>query len=634
MLFDYQQDVYKQLCETLRSANCCCVIMGTGVGKTYVMNHFLEENNLKALVVTPRHTINDSWISVCGEKVEVITYSKLARIYKNISYDYDVIVFDEVHHIGAQKWGKPAKYLIDEVENLKVIGLTESPIRYTDAARNVAEEFFHNNIALGYDVPAAIEAGILNSVTYVGAFYNSDGLKKTLRGKIQSRLYAKLNLALNNTPTVKEIILKNMPEGKRKGIIFASTIDDIKFSMDFLKTVYPKAIIKSVHSKQSESINDKNMEWFKNTDEGYLCSVDMISEGVHINGVNTLIMLRRTESPTLFNQQLGRCLSSSSTENAVLFDLVNNKCSVRIVRNKLSIRVNNGFKDIQKFSPLSSSQLIIRDYTKDIIEVLEEIQKSLSRDWTEEEDNLLIDFYSKNEGGVGLISFVKENFKDRTYGACKARARVLGLSEPNVVPYTEEDDEIIRKYYPEGGAKVCLQYLANRDSNSIVQRASKLNVSYVCWTPEEIEIIKKYYPLEGNTIVNRLPNKTIYSIKAKARSMKIYSNNMSKKFTDEEAKIIQKYFAENGAEYVQKLLPNHSLEQIRSKAVHMGIKKAGRKKAVLCIETGVVYYPLTTVAQALNLKSKGSVNDIIKCCKGTRKTAYGFHWKYVEPKKD
>ena len=83
--------------------------MGTGVGKTYVTSEYLDINNLKALVVSPRNSINKSW-EKHTQRVETVTYQKLANIYKDIDYShYDVVICDEVHHIGAPKWGKSIK---------------------------------------------------------------------------------------------------------------------------------------------------------------------------------------------------------------------------------------------------------------------------------------------------------------------------------------------------------------------------------------------------------------------------------------------------------------------------------------------------------------------------------------------
>lgn len=50
-------------------------------------------------------------------------------------------------------------------------------------------------------------------------------------------------------------------------------------------------------------------------------------------------------------------------------------------------------------------------------------------------------------------------------------------------------------------------------------------------------------------------------------------------------------------------------------------------KKVLNIETGVVFDSLHDAAQSIN-KSSG-VSPISNCCKGKRKSAYGYHWKFI-----
>lgn len=631
MLLEHNKEVFTKMEDMLMTSGCCCVVMGTGVGKSYLIKELLEKKKYHALVVSPRQSINRSWEKLCGKKVETVTYQKLANIYKEIDYSYyDIVVCDEVHHIGAPKWGKAIKYLIDNKITM-IVGLTESSVRYSDGARDVALEFFHGNVAFGVDVPTAIKNKILNPVTYVGAMYNSDGLKKTLRGKIQSRLYAKLNLVLNKTPTVEEIIKKHMPEGNRKGIIFASTIDDIRFAIDFMHNIYPDAKIRVVHSKLPKSVIEKNMNWFKRVKSGYLCSVDMISEGVHIKGVNTLIMLRRTESVNLFNQQLGRCLSASSKEPAILFDLVNNQYSVHITQNRVHIRTNS-IKASGKINIVASDQLIIKDYQKNIVEVLEEIKNSINGKWidedvetmkkyyvtegtkiasrliephtyrsivykaknlglvfdggfwTEEEDNILRDAYKKYTGpdiileavrrlkgrsyegvrerawklglrnknswseeedniirenyNVLLVSeiankLVESGFKKRTISSLQSRIYKLGLEHKNAT-WSEEEDEIIRKHYPEGGVDACVKFgLNERSTLAIYTRAKFLKVKkqdmFEAWSDEELNIVREYYPAEGRKCVARLPGRTEDGVVYIAKKNKIRFVGKSKK---------------------------------------------------------------------------------------------------------
>lgn len=55
-------------------------------------------------------------------------------------------------------------------------------------------------------------------------------------------------------------------------------------------------------------------------------------------------------------------------------------------------------------------------------------------------------------------------------------------------------------------------------------------------------------------------------------------------------------------------------------------KNNGKSKQVQCIETGKIY---PCVAEA-SRKTGAPLNSIAMCCRGERKTAGGYHWKYVE----
>ena len=53
----------------------------------------------------------------------------------------------------------------------------------------------------------------------------------------------------------------------------------------------------------------------------------MLNEGMHIEGIDGVIMLRPTSSPILYMQQLGRALTTGDKKNPLVFDIVNNiKC--------------------------------------------------------------------------------------------------------------------------------------------------------------------------------------------------------------------------------------------------------------------------------------------------------------------
>ena len=55
----------------------------------------------------------------------------------------------------------------------------------------------------------------------------------------------------------------------------------------------------------------------------------MLNEGLHIDGVEAVILLRKTSSPNIHYQQIGRCLASGNTDSPIIFDLVNNFTNIR-----------------------------------------------------------------------------------------------------------------------------------------------------------------------------------------------------------------------------------------------------------------------------------------------------------------
>ena len=52
-----------------------------------------------------------------------------------------------------------------------------------------------------------------------------------------------------------------------------------------------------------------------------IISVNMLGEGVHVDGVNFIVMLRRTQSPTVYFQQIGRCTKVGSDGEPVILIL-------------------------------------------------------------------------------------------------------------------------------------------------------------------------------------------------------------------------------------------------------------------------------------------------------------------------
>ena len=115
-----------------------------------------------------------------------------------------------------------------------------------------------------------------------------------------------------------------------KGLIFCSRIDEAqelsrKFNAHGLRTVALSGA--DSEDARAEAIERLTMDIESEEDDylDYIITVDIFSEGTDIVEVNQVIMLRPTQSPIVFIQQLGRGLrKASEKEYVVILDFIGN----------------------------------------------------------------------------------------------------------------------------------------------------------------------------------------------------------------------------------------------------------------------------------------------------------------------
>lgn len=585
-------EIYSKVESLLNAQNKALLVLGTGLGKTSTALSYALKYGYRVLVVCPRDNIKDTW-EIYSPVVNTISYVSLANEAETFDYSkYDLIVFDEAHHLNAPIWGKGIRHLLDNNVNIKILGLTATPL-CDGGKKNIADIFFKDCTVVGYDAIEGIKAGVLHPVSYVCSFYTKpkeidEALEKCKEStdELTMKLKGRLDLALNNTPTLKEIITSNMPHGNRKGIIFAQTIEDMDEAIKILKDIYPNEEYRKIHSLMNREEVQNIKEWFSNTDSGYLCTVDMISEGSHYKGVNTIFMFRKTKSGNLFEQQLGRCMTQTSLPNphCIVFDLVNNMRNVREFTARLAdaisrhgiVKTLKGERyvnpDVLSGGAKISEQYVVEDYTQDIVDAYDEINRLLGGFWTEEEDNILREFYP-TEWVAGCIKRL-----NRTSQAIQSRAKYLGIGK-KIYKWTEEEDSIIKKYYPKEGGDVYLR-LKNRTYNTVMGRASALGIGY--------------------------------------------DNEENKKWTEEEDTILKENYIKLGKNIIN-LLPGRKFGSIITRAHKIGIKR--RDLPIRCVENGKIFNSIKEATEFAGLQSGACIR---KCCKGEFKTAGGYHWEYVE----
>lgn len=578
-------EIYSKVESLLNAQNKALLVLGTGLGKTSTALSYALKYGYRVLVVCPRDNIKDTW-EIYSPVVNTLSYVSLANEAETFDYSkYDLIVFDEAHHLNAPIWGKGIRHLLDNNVNIKILGLTATPL-CDSGKKNIADIFFKDCTVVGYDAIEGIKAGVLHPVSYVSSFYTKpkeidEVLEKCKEStdELTMKLKGRLNLALNNTPTLKEIITSNMPHGNRKGIIFAQTIEDMDEAIKILKDIYPNEEYRKIHSLMNREEVQNIKEWFSNTDSGYLCTVDMISEGSHYKGVNTIFMFRKTKSGNLFQQQLGRCMTQTSLPNphCIVFDLVNNMRNVGEFTARLIdaisehgiVKTLKGERwvnpDLLSGGARISEQYVVEDYTQDIVDAYDEINRLLGGFWTEEEVQWLRNNYSKL-GPKECSSYLNKSSR-----AIMGMAHRENLLAPN--QFSSEMDRIICSHIDEEGIMDDGVFdepiLKNKTKDSIMAHSLKLgrkkNVRFIR-TQENISRFKDIYTDGG---INAVMKKLNLS-KCVCQSIVADFNLCTKKYTHEDEEWLKSH-PQATDEEIQNRFPDKNLTAVKAKRRSLGV---------------------------------------------------------------
>lgn len=335
--------------------NRALLISATGTGKTYASAFAMREMGFqKVLFLVHRNQIAKqalkSFRKVFSGKLSmglvsgalsrweydkdyifatVQTLSKDDNLQKYSAEHFDAIIYDEAHHTAAGSYKKVMDYFRPNL----TLGMTATPDKRDDniEGRNIYE-IFDYNIAYEIRLQQAMEEDLLCPFHYFGI---------TDLKIISDETYAKRDELQNFQYLVSDERVHYIMEqakyygysGERvKGLMFCSRVKDakelsFKFNEQGLRTVV-------LTGADSEEVRSKAIERLVNDDTNiipeeerldYILSVDIFSEGVDVPEINQVIMLRPTESPIVFIQQLGRGVrKTDEKEYVVILDFIGN----------------------------------------------------------------------------------------------------------------------------------------------------------------------------------------------------------------------------------------------------------------------------------------------------------------------
>lgn len=349
------------------------VIAATGTGKTYLSAFDVRNSQSKKtlFLVHNRLIMTDAIKTYTkvfpGKKIVeltsqnrdqlesseiVFTTDKTAAnlLMNKVNKQYfDYIVYDEAHKVGQ---GTKYSELIDYFEPKFSLGITATPER-TDDSKYLFRTF---DYVVPYEIRLleALEHELVCPFTYYGVNIENELLE--FEG---TRDYKGL------AEYIKKLIDQKGHYGEKlKALTFCKDIKEAKRIAEALCL----AGIKSVSATSDDAGRTEIEEYIEElkSDEKetleMICVVDKFNEGVDIPDVNTIVMLRNTQSSIIYLQQLGRGLRRTSDPNkyVTIFDIIGNSeksysiaqvltGNETVDKRKLYQYANEGFDNVSPF---------------------------------------------------------------------------------------------------------------------------------------------------------------------------------------------------------------------------------------------------------------------------------------------
>ena len=297
---------------------------------------------------------------------------------------FDVIVIDEFHHAEATTYRRVLKHF----KPTELLGLTATPERMDGANVQDIEiqgkKIFDGRIAAEMRLWEALEADLLCPFHYFGVPDGTDLTQLNWRAGNYDQDELSEVYTADNGPAL--IVLKQV-EAK---ISHPSAMRALGFCVDkkharFMAKKFIEAGFKaaSLDSDSPPAERERTLDDLKKGKIQVIFSVDLFNEGLDIPDVDTLLLLRPTNSATVFLQQLGRGLRRTPNKPVLtVLDFIGQhraefrfeerfRALTNLSRNRL---VDSIERDLPQLPP--GCQIILEGKAKDL--VLDNIRTQLN----------------------------------------------------------------------------------------------------------------------------------------------------------------------------------------------------------------------------------------------------------------
>lgn len=315
MLRDYQRDLYEKTVQAFRDGyRRPLIVAPCGAGKSYLFAEMIRRTAGEVLVLTHRQELKRQHeellqrLGITNARVAmVITESK--RLGRNPTPP--LIVVDEAHLSRSNSWLK-----VIEFYDTYTVGLTATPTRLSGESLGDVFDILIEGVTARW----LIENKRLAPYTYYApTLVDTTGLR-TVGGDY---VHSDLEEIMNERAIYGDVIAsyQKLAPGER-AIAYCVSVEHARKTAGAFRA----AGISARHLSGGTPAGERReiLLGFRRGDFQVLVNVGIISEGVSIDEVSCVMLLRPTESVALGIQQMMRCMRYLPGKTAKILDFVGN----------------------------------------------------------------------------------------------------------------------------------------------------------------------------------------------------------------------------------------------------------------------------------------------------------------------
>jgi superfamily II DNA or RNA helicase len=225
-------------------------------------------------------------------------------------HHFDVVIIDEFHHAAANTYTK----LLGHLQPKELLGLTATPERADGL--NILQ-YFGGRIAAELRVWDAIEQQYLAPFVYYGIHDEID-LREIPWHRGKGYEISALENVYTGNDRWARLVLNQLERivgdvQSMRAIGFCVSVQHASFMSHFFQSAgIPSAVVVGTTDSEERATSLRELAA---GEIKIIFAVDVLNEGVDIPAVDTLLMLRPSESATLFIQQLGRGLRKTAQKD-------------------------------------------------------------------------------------------------------------------------------------------------------------------------------------------------------------------------------------------------------------------------------------------------------------------------------